>query len=294
MEQVFEGSITELVELCRYASPHPRFVQGGGGNCSVKAGITMAVKASGYFLQDISPQAGIAFVDLKTGLAVPGSAEKPSMESPLHHLLGTYVIHTHPIAVAALVCAKEGKRAFETLFPGREYAWVDYAAPGKKLFEKVKETLSEKAGDSETRVLFLKNHGLFAAAAAKDECIALHEKVIKILERFFGGPFSGGDRAIPEGCFLTPDHAVYTGCSGGDRPPGQPAPRERRGGKIDSLPLSKKQIQAITEIRQFAREVLAILQAKKWEPDWLSGRDAQEVLNMDEEKYRQTLWRKPA
>lgn len=268
-----DREIAELVEMCHYAAERPRFVQAGGGNCSVKSGTTMAVKASGYFLQDVTPQKGIALVDVKTGRNLEGNSEKPSLESPLHQLLGPYVIHTHPIAVGALVCAQQGPQGFETLFRGEGYLWIEYAAPGRKILDKVKESLpagfTAAAGE---QVLFLQNHGLFIAASSKDKCIALHEKVVTTLERFFGAGSLSGGALIPEGYYLSPDHAVYFGYG-------------------DAGPLSDKQKRDLSEMRQFVREVLLLIQSKGWTPQWLSEQDAQYVLNMSGEKYRQSRWR---
>lgn len=268
-----DRAITELVELCRYAAEHPRLVQAGGGNCSVKSGTTMAVKASGYFLQDVTREKGVALVDLKTGLVIDGCSEKPSLESPLHRLLGSYVIHTHPVAVAALVCARQGRQAFETLFRDTGYLWIDYAAPGQKLFEKVKESLPQGSNTaSVSHVLFLQNHGLFVSAPAKDRCIALHEKIVATLEQFFGSNSLKGEILIPEGCYLSPDHVVYS--------------------SLDTATLSPKQGAELAEIKQFAREALLLMQSRGWTPQWLPDHEVKHVLNMGGEKYRQSRWRK--
>lgn len=271
-----DREIAELVEMCHYAAERPRFVQAGGGNCSVKAGTSMAVKASGYFLQDVTHQKGIALVDLKTGQTFGSGSEKPSLESPLHQLLGPYVIHTHPIAVGALVCAEQGRHGFETLFRGEGYLWIDYAAPGQKILDKVKESLPPgfNAASGE-QVLFLQNHGLFVAAAGKEKCIAIHEKVVTALEQFFDAASLSGEALIPEGYYLSPDHAVYAGYAA--------------VGAEEAL--SEKQRRDLAEIRQFAREVLLLIQGRGWTPQWLPGQEVQYVLNMGGEKYRQSRWR---
>lgn len=230
----------------------------------------MAVKASGYFLEDVSEAAGFAVLDLSGSNPSSGSP-KPSMEAPLHTLLGSYVIHTHPVAVAALVCSEEGPVGFTALFPDKGHYWIDYVPPGEKLFQEVKRRLGPAAHDAGEKVLFLQNHGLFVSAPSSARCMEIHDAVVLKLEKFFNVPES--KEKLPQGKFLTPDHAVY--------------------GRLPEGPLSGKQKTSVEETQIFAQKVYGLILAKKWRPRWLSDQDVATVLGMDEEKYRQQLWAKP-
>lgn len=265
-----EKTLSDLIEISHYAAQHPRLVQGGGGNCSVKAKDRRWVKASGYFLEDISASGGYAILDAVSGMPVDESKGKASMEAPLHTLLGDYVIHTHPIAVAAFVSSEEAKADFRSIFPESCYVWIDYAPPGKLLFEKVKETISAEAIRGNL-ILFLQNHGLFVSSPSKEQCMRLHEETVKRLEIFFG-PCQDLP-VIPSGKFLTPDHAVYEHLAAPD--------------------LSVKQRISVEETLLFARHALSLIKAKGWNPHWLPEDQIAFVLGMDQEKYRQQIWKKP-
>lgn len=264
-----EKAIEDLVQISRYAADHPRFIQGGGGNCSVKFSGKMAIKASGYLLEEVSPQKGYVILDLKTREPVGPVPLKPSIESPLHMLLATYVIHTHPLAVGAFVCSRQGQSGLRELFPESLYAWIDYANPGKEIFLKIKKFLGENSGPAE-RVLFLQNHGLFVAAETKKQCLARHEEVVRKCEAFFGPraePLRGDMEA---GKYLTPDHAVYTHALSTDP--------------------SGKQALAARELKTFTDEVLGLIRLKGWDPHPLSEETVQSVLQLDGEQYRQQIW----
>lgn len=267
-----ENPIREHMELSHYAAQHPRLVQGGGGNCSVKFSAHMVVKASGYFLEDVGLERGFAVVGLQDGRPLPESKEKVSLEAGLHRLLNTYVIHTHPIAAAALVGSEEGKRFFRQIFPEATYVWVDYAAPGKRLFQKVEETLRPFSGKMpERQALLLQNHGLFTAAASKQACMQFHEETVRKLEDFFQPEARADLPAMPPRCYLTPDHAVYS--------------------SMDIRNLSPKQETSVREIEIFGRSAFELILKKGWHPAWLPAGEVDFVLGMEEEKYRQQMWK---
>ena len=56
--------------------------------------------------------------------------------------------------------------------------------------------------------------------------------------------------------------------------------------------LSPKQQQALSELDAFAAEVEARIRAKGWSPCFLAPADVKFLLQMEEEKYRQDLWKK--
>ncbi len=269
-----QPAIRDLVELCRYAAQHPRLVQGGGGNCSVKFNGHMAVKASGYFLEDVREDQGITVVSAVTGEPDGATQPRPSLEANLHLLLGPYVIHTHPIAVAALVCAQQGAKKFRTLFPGAHVHWVPYASPGERLAHQVAATLPGGLNlKKETHILFLANHGLFVSAPTAEDCCTTHEAVVRQMEDFFAKKQAvHAGKILPTAHYLSPDHAVYT-----QKPAGQPSERQAIAGR---------------EMRQWAEEVFKLVNSKGWDPIWLPEDEVTFLLNMQEEQYRQKLWEK--
>lgn len=265
-----QQAAADLAELARYAAKHPQFVQGGGGNCSVKWDARMAVKASGYFLEDVTERSGYVVLDESGRVCASGENERPSLEAPLHRLLGRYVIHTHPIVAGALVCAEQGREAFRSLFPEDTSVWIAYAKPGLELAGEIARALaSSHARVDEDLVLFLENHGVFVSAPGKEECMGLHEFVIQRLQQFFGHAAPAAEQAASTG-YLSPDHAVYLNLDGPIR--------------------SDRQRLAVAETQAFAGGVHALIGAKRWTPRYLRPQDVAAVLGMSEEKYRQRLW----
>ena len=261
--------IQELVNLSAYAAKHPDFVQGGGGNCSVKTSNEMFIKASGFFLEDVTMENGYVSLEIGTMKPLINPNLRPSLETAIHFLLGRYVIHTHPIVAGAIVCAKEGKKVFYELFNGKNCFWIDYANPGKNLYEKIKDFV--KANNIELNkplVLFLKNHDIFVSTSDKYACTGLHDEISNTLSDFFEYP-AGSCKYISLEGFLTPDHVVYSA--------------------LDKNTLSKKQQIAISELNDYSNKVAELINLKKWEIDYLPVRDVEFIRNMEEEKYRQKL-----
>lgn len=258
----------DLIDISRFAAQHPRLVQGGGGNCSVKLDGKRWVKASGCFMEDVSETRGFAVVSSE-GSPLDECGGKASMETPLHTLLGSFVIHTHPIAVAALVSSDLSSTWFKELFSEPHYVWVDYATPGYSLFEKVRDTLKPLPPQKDW-VLLLQNHGLFVSSESKQTAMQLHEKTVTLIENFFGAVSDLPE--IPEGRYLTPDHVVY-------------------GQLKNTELLSFRQKISSSETLLLVRQALAMMERKGGKPRWLPDSEVAWLLGMDEEKYRQQIWK---
>ncbi|MFO7898792.1 MAG: SDR family oxidoreductase [Planctomycetota bacterium] len=201
-----QASLRELIEVSRAVGERAELVQAGGGNTSVKRpdGRTMAIKASGTALADMTEHAGWVELDLDRLLALfdrpglgrlpapqresrvleqqeaavlAGPGPRPSVESALHALLGRVVIHTHPVAVNALTCGP-GESALSDLAEPDELPplWVPYADPGYTLAVAVREAIETYRAehDAPPAVLFLENHGLFVSAESAEASLALH------------------------------------------------------------------------------------------------------------------------
>ena len=118
--------LNDYARLSQSAGARMDYVQGGGGNTSVKLDDTyMAVKASGFCLSDVKPDQAYAVMDYSalrafyrgheanefdnveqagselakaSTIAIEGlSALRPSVEAGFHSLLGTFVIHSHSV-----------------------------------------------------------------------------------------------------------------------------------------------------------------------------------------------------
>lgn len=207
-------ALKELIRISNAAGKDSTFVQGGGGNTSVKTndGKYMYIKASGTALKDMDAASGWRRICLKSVLAIvedqslmkmeaqAREAEvvnrlalscnddvigpaRPSVEAHLHGFLNKCVIHLHPSAVGAYVNAKGGKALLEKLFKDEKLPplWVPYVDPGFMLARKISVLTSEykyRFGRIPA-ILFLEKHGLFVSAKTPDAALRITRRVIK-------------------------------------------------------------------------------------------------------------------
>lgn len=214
---MFDEGLRELEIISQAVGNSPDLVQGGGGNTSVKLNDElMAVKASGYKLNQITPKEGFvvvnykdikkyyANVDLNSGVdyekdstefakkctvKIEGLKElRPSVEAGFHSILKKYVIHTHPVYANILCCSKSGREMAEKIFSGKEYAflWIPYINPGFSLTLKIWEGIREnlKVGGKFPEVIFMENHGLIVTSDNYQKCIGLHAEVNASIRSF--------------------------------------------------------------------------------------------------------------
>jgi rhamnose utilization protein RhaD (predicted bifunctional aldolase and dehydrogenase) len=206
--------LAELVKISNAVGKDTLLVLGGGGNTSVKTadGKYMYVKASGTALKNMTERLGWRRLKLDSALAILKDKStartsidkretevakallsacddevkantKPSIESCFHSILDRYVIHLHPVAVLAYVCAKNGRTKLEKLFKQEKPPplWVPYTDPGYMLAKKIKKLVSDYRNQYDGKgpvVIFLQNHGLVITAKNADLALQLVRKVV--------------------------------------------------------------------------------------------------------------------
>lgn len=205
-------SIKEFVRMSKYAGERFDLVQAGGGNSSVKSdGGKMYIKASGFSLSEVEHDRGFSILDNNVVLAMLDYLEtneikgkrdrerfakeevesallspsaRPSIETALHALLPKYVLHTHPIAVNAVVCSENWEKILKSLFP--KCVLVSYATPGVDLSLLLRSAIRENAffQDAEAKAIFLQNHGLIVAAEKCQDVIDANEHILEVLENY--------------------------------------------------------------------------------------------------------------
>ena len=191
--------VKNLVNISRKIGSYPEFIQGGGGNTSVKIDDNlMAIKASGYLLKNMTEDDGFAFVNYsdidnhiqndtilnntedefssfikeKTSKINGYPILKPSIETGFHTLLPyKYIVHTHSIYSNILCCSSEGKGIVQKLFS--DGLWIKYANPGKDITIEI----SKATKDKESNVIFMQNHGIIVCADNANDAQKLHEAV---------------------------------------------------------------------------------------------------------------------
>lgn len=231
-----KSMLEDYARLSQTVGGRRDYVQGGGGNTSVKLDETrMAVKASGFRLSDVTSDAAYAVMDFsalrafyqshkreefadveKTGaqaakdatLSIDGLMRlRPSVEAGFHSLLGRFVIHSHSVYANLACCAVEMETILAEALKDASFAWgsVPYIDPGARLsfaileeYRRVTERFGEAPG-----VLFMQNHGMIVHAETADACLRLHEEANERIAAYFGlknGAFleTGSEQYIAE------------------------------------------------------------------------------------------------
>lgn len=188
--------IARLIELSQEYGRNKRYVIGGGGNTSYKDASTIWIKTSGTTLAEMTEE-GLAELsrerlrtiatrtysddplkreaevktDLFRSLNKPETRVRPSVETSLHELLPySYVVHLHPTLVNGVLCSRNARSTILKLF-GESVLFVSYTDPGYTLFKKMESEIAhytEHHGKA-PQIIFLENHGVFAAADTADE-----------------------------------------------------------------------------------------------------------------------------
>lgn len=222
MSTFFEANNERLNEFTRVSctvGARADYVQGGGGNTSVKLdGGLMAIKASGFCLKDIRPDKAYAVLDYKTLSAFymenqpadledvekQGSAKakevtkvidglaqlRPSVEAGFHSVLDTYVAHSHSVYANLAACAEECADIVKAALADADYTFgvVPYTDPGARLTFSIRDELArvEKETGKRPAVIFMINHGLIAHHDDPDECLRIHEDANNRIAKAFG------------------------------------------------------------------------------------------------------------
>lgn len=280
-------ALQSFMEISQEIGKNPAYVQGGGGNTSVKLDdFRMAIKASGEMLQNVTETDGYCIVDYVSiqrfmenpsqeddefsrqinSFAFP-SNNKPSIETAFHTLLKKFVIHTHSVYANVLTCSKEGKSIAKGLFP--ESLWVRYATPGRDLTLLIQNEL--KGLKNLPEIIFLENHGIIISSDDPHYAFELHESINKKIYDYFQIPENSFNNEKGLECaqemkknILFPDQVVYT----------------LGGNKILKTKAAKETIQAYNFILKTIKE-------KGLEPSFISQEKASILLEMESEKYRQ-------
>ncbi|MDR0602255.1 MAG: class II aldolase/adducin family protein [Treponema sp.] len=238
-------SIEELAALSRHYGSDSEYVIAGGGNTSFKDESTLWVKGSGVSLGEIKPddfvrmdrgklaaiwkkeyprdtalREAAVLADMLAARKRGEENKRPSVETLLHDLLPfPWVVHLHPALVNGLACSAEGRDAAERLFG--PVIWIESENPGYVLSIKVKEALENSGGAALSarpvpgNLVFLQNHGVFAAADTPDGIKTLYAMIMdtintEIRER------PGFEDAVDEYASSAEAGAVLAECANGE------------------------------------------------------------------------------
>lgn len=214
-----EADLCAFAHLSQAAGARTDYVQGGGGNTSVKLSDgLMAIKASGFRLSDIRPDAAYAVLDYaalrafyhthevkefadveKSGSEQVKAATRqieglqqlrPSVEAGFHSILPKFVLHSHSVYANLAACAQEGKKIAADALSDAPYSWgfVPYTDPGSRLTFTIRDEITrvERECGKAPCVLFMQNHGLIAAHEDAEACTLIHADANERIARAFG------------------------------------------------------------------------------------------------------------
>lgn len=201
----------------------------GEGNTSVRDGGAMLVKASGAILATAEPgdfvrveleaaralisdpAAGDAEVDAFFSAVAAAEGRRPSVEALLHVVVyeatrAGVIAHSHPTSVNALLCSDAAELLVDgALFPdqivvlGATPLLVPYIDPGIVLARHVRRALRDHiaAHGEAPKVIYLRNHGMFALGASSAEVLGITAMAQKISRVLIGAAAVGGVRFMP-------------------------------------------------------------------------------------------------
>lgn len=189
-------SFSELRNISSQIGNNIDFVQGAGGNTSVKEDGVLWIKASGCWLSDAIEHSIFVPVDnakvlssIKTGDVsnIPVNNEqylddlslRPSIETALHALMPhKFVLHVHAVNTLSIAVLSNGKKYTEKLLQDVNWVWIPYIMPGIKLAEAVQCAMRENPD-----VIVLANHGLVVGAETAQQALILLKLVENKMKR---------------------------------------------------------------------------------------------------------------
>lgn len=232
--------LKQLIDMSRHlGNPAYDYAILGEGNTSARIDAeSFWVKASGAELRIIDANGFVQIrfdrvlsmlevdelpdAQIKDGLDAarvdPKAGARPSVETVLHALilqLGnryegaavSFVGHTHPTAVNAVLCSQKAEEAIagrlfpdEIVYCGPAPVYIPYIDPGLPLARAVRDAIDNYVGEyRETpKVILLQNHGLFALGKTASEVENITAMYVKTARVILGAYALGGPR------FMTP------------------------------------------------------------------------------------------
>ena len=190
----------EFITICTRIGNEYTWVQGTGGNISVKVSDTeMLIKASGMSISDIRDDKGLVKVRYREILrSIAGNSKdaeydkilnnasdnglRPSMETVVHSVLGKYVVHTHPVSVNMIACLEEGEYILRKIL-GVDFIWVKYCAPGAELSREIFRIM-KNYDVSRDLVIIMQNHGMIISTEDITRNFGLNREVISKADKY--------------------------------------------------------------------------------------------------------------
>jgi NAD(P)-dependent dehydrogenase (short-subunit alcohol dehydrogenase family)/rhamnose utilization protein RhaD (predicted bifunctional aldolase and dehydrogenase) len=218
-----DKALQELIEVSKYYGKSKEFVIGGGGNTSCKNEKFLYVKASGTELAKININGFVKLDRSKlaeiTYKAYPPDEAlrdriltedlleccisnelrlRPSVESPLHHLINySFVVHTHPTWINALLCSNNAGDYIKKNLAD-DVLYISYANPGFVLFKILLDEIEvyRKKYSYDPKIILVQNHGVFISANTTNEIMKLYDLILGKVKADIKDMFSLDDLSL--------------------------------------------------------------------------------------------------
>ena len=286
----------KFIQASRRLGENKIYVQGAGGNCSIKEDGILFVKASGYLMKDIALQKGIVqlpykklityfskkhiytkenekhFLQLIDNSLISQKDCKPSMETGFHAVIPSkYIFHLHSVYANIFTCMKDGDKQLQKLFPNESFIFLPYINPGYELALRLYKT------NNIPQIIFLQNHGMIIHANSLTSCLKKIEKVHQTIEEYLKKKnvfirFQINTSINRFNKYIFPDSAVFSKVS------------EKK-----LIPPKKHELLEIMSAQLYIIQIINLMQGK---PKYLSKKDVSRLLSMQQEKHRQKLFLK--
>ncbi len=210
----------DLKELSVFLGNNLDWVQGAGGNTSVKENGVLWVKASGYWLSDAQNnnifvpldrqtvldkiEQGIEELNSALSLEKKYHSLRPSIETTMHALMRhRFVAHVHSVNVISFAVLKDSKKILNEKLDGINWLWVPYVRPGLPLTKKL-----YSLNVSNFDVIILANHGVVVGGDTKEEVLDIFERLETRLFRTIRGGFIDTNKAKLEDLIETSEYKL--------------------------------------------------------------------------------------
>tara|TARA_B100001175_G_C19512356_1_gene644723 strand:- start:2178 stop:3227 length:1050 start_codon:yes stop_codon:yes gene_type:complete len=185
--------IQKTIELHNLFGKNDNYVQGAGGNISIKENDIIHIKKSGKHFREIKDKndiiscniskddiQGVLNINNKQNLENQYNAliedkisgkDRPSIELSFHVFGDKYTLHLHPTIVNILNCTKQGQEIIKQLCEDNEnMSYVNYCKPGIILTDKIieKRTMLND-------ITFLFNHGIIITGPSEESILERYE-----------------------------------------------------------------------------------------------------------------------
>ena len=170
--------IEKTIKLHNHFGKNDNYVQGAGGNISIKENDIIHIKKSGKHFRDIKDEndiisCNISKKDIRGVLEIYNKQnlenvynalieekisgkDRPSIELSFHVFGDKYTLHLHPTIINIFTCTEQGQEIIKKLCEDNEnMSYVDYCKPGIILTDKIMEEQSML-----NEITFLFNHGI--------------------------------------------------------------------------------------------------------------------------------------